>query len=252
MNIATLLAFAAPALSLSSGIPAVTRPFRARTVDGLSEPTIIAGITCTAMWGTYGFMIGDPSQLATNVPMFAMRIALVAFMFAACSRRRRFAQMCALGIGAVAAAGLAGPTVVGVTAAALGLIQQLPQLAHTLRHGRGPGLSVGSLALGATASTLWAAYGMLHGDMIVAVCSATITAITAILLAAALTPAGHLLRAGRNAAVTVAHADMVALRRCTRVAPTATRAAAEYFPTFAQVARARNRAFHERAHRASI
>lgn len=247
MNFAVLLAVIAPALSLSSGIPAVIRPFRSRSTDGLSEPAIVAGITCTMMWGIYGFMVSDPSQLATNVPMFVMRVALV--VFAACTRRHRFAWMCAVALCGVVGAGLAGAVVIGLVASTLGLVQQLPQLAHTLRHGRGPALSVGSLALGTVSSTAWAAYGMLHGDMIVFGCSTIVTGITLTLLAAALTPAGHLLHVSRQAAVTVAHADMVALRRCTRVAPTTVRAAAEFAPAFARAARVRDRAFSERSQR---
>ena len=250
MNFAVLLAIIAPVLSLSSGIPAVVRPFRARSTDGLSEPAIVAGIACTMMWGIYGFLVSDPSQLATNVPMFVMRVALVAFVFAACKQRQRFARMCAIALCGVVGAGLAGAVVIGLVAATLGLVQQLPQLAHTLRHGRGPALSVGSLSLGAVSSTVWAAYGASRGDMIVFSCSAIVTGVTLTLLAAALTPAGHLLHVSRQAAVTVAHADMVALRRCTRVAPATARAAAEFVPKFAQVARDRERAFGERAQRA--
>lgn len=249
MNFAVLLAFVAPVLSLSSGVPAVIRPFRAGSTDGLSEPAIVAGITCSMMWGIYGFLVSDPSQLATNVPMFVMRFALVAFVFAACAQRHRFACMCAIALCGVVGAGLAGAVVIGVVAATLGLVQQLPQLAHTLRHGRGPALSVGSLALGSVSSTAWATHGALRGDMIVFGCSAIVTGITLTLLAAALTPAGHLLHVSRQAAVTVAHADMVALRRCTRVAPATARAAAEVAPKIAQAARNRERAFGERAQR---
>lgn len=252
MNAPALLAVAAPTLSLSSGIPAVVRPFRVRSVEGLSEPATITAIACTMMWATYGVLTSDPSQMATNLPMLLMRLALVGLMFSMCANRRRFLAMCVVAATGVALAGLAGAAVVGLVASSVGLVQQLPQLWETLRNGRGPGLSVGSLGMSVAGSSMWAAYGATHADPIVVGSSLFAIVITSALLAAALTPAGTLLTAGRKAAVAAAHVDVVALRRCRQVAPAATRSAAEFFPTFAQVARNRNRAFGERASRAHL
>lgn len=251
MNAPALLAIAAPTLSLSSGIPAVLRPFRVRSVDGLSEPATITAIACTMMWATYGLLTADPSQLATNVPMFLMRLALVGLMFTMCANRRRFLGMCAVAAAGVAIAGLAGAAVVGLVASSVGLVQQLPQLWETLRNGRGPALSVGSLGISVAGSSMWAAYGATHADPIVVGSSLFALVITMTLLSAALTPPGSMLAAGRKAAV-AARADVVALRRCRPVSPAATRPAGEFFPTFAQASRDRNRTFGERALRTHL
>lgn len=252
VNAPVFFAVAAPTLSLSSGISAAVRPFRVRSVAGLSEPATITATACTLMWATYGVLTSDPSQLATNLPMLVLRSALIALMFSACADRRRFVSLCGVALAGVVAATLAGAAVVGLVASSVGFVQQLPQVWETLTNGRGPGLSVGSLALSIGSASMWAAYGATHGDLIVVGSSTFAVAVTAVLLAAALTPPGALLLAGRRAAMTAAHADVVVLRRCRAVAPAATRNAAEFFPTFAKVARERNRVFSERARRTPV
>lgn len=182
-----LVTWAGPALSLVMLVPIAWRPIVDRGVTGLSAAGTIATAVTVQLWLTYGVLVADPRQIGVNVAVVIVRFAIMAAAVWAC--RQAALRVMAIGavLGALALATVGAPAV-GLAATVMSTINRCPQAAHTVRRGRGAGLSVAGFGLGFLADVSWMTYGLVYGDRFVFLSSVICAAFDALIVVAATRP----------------------------------------------------------------
>lgn len=201
--------WAGPFLSIVMLAPIVWRPIADRGVAGLSATgTIVVALT-VQMWLAYGILIGDPRQIVVNIAVWSVRAGIM--LAAVWAARRAGVRLLAAGsVAAGVAVAMLGPTVAGVAATSLSSVNRLPQVAHTVRHGRGAGLSVAGFALNVGADIAWATYGLATDDWIIVTSSVIAAALDLSIVVAATRPDHALVEALRRVLAPAAPADLPA------------------------------------------
>lgn len=186
-----------PVLSIAMLGPIAWRPISDRGVSGLSATGTIATAAAVQLWLTYGMLTHDPRQVGVNIVVTAVRVAIMVAAVWAC----RDARTRALAVGAVGAAGMlafAGPAAVGLTATTLSTVNRTPQALHTVRRGRGAGLSVAGFAVGTLADLAWMIYGIVFDDVFVFGASVICAGFDALIVLAATRPEHPVVVAARR------------------------------------------------------
>jgi len=158
---------AAAVASIVSSSTQITRLLRVRTAAGIAPSTWLLLVTSSVAWFTYGVSVRSPQQIIANGTWVILVIPLSWFMLIEKPLRTRLGAQLLIGLSVLALLGLGMineniPAYIGMPAS---ILVNLPQIRYTLRHGRGPGISVAAWAFLATSSYLWFTYGIGAGEI---------------------------------------------------------------------------------------
>ncbi len=182
------LAGAAAALaSITSSSTQTARLFRVRTADGISPTTWVLLSLSSLAWFAYGVVVRSPQQFIANGSWVVLLIPLTWFMLHDQPRRARIgAELLLLVVLAgLLALGTINENIPGWIGMPASLAVSVPQIRYTLKHGRGPGISVFAWSFLAASSYLWFTYGVGASELPVIVNSG-LTALLGTIVVAAL------------------------------------------------------------------
>lgn len=152
--------------SIAAAVTMTGRLLRVRTAAGFAVGTWLLLTLSTVVWFAYGISVRSAPQIIANGTWMIPACVLTWLML-----RRHGARLASLGLMAVIGTllifiliGLISPAAPGWVGLPTSLLLNLPQIRYTLRHGRGPGVSVLGWAMMGTSSTLWCIYGIGTGE----------------------------------------------------------------------------------------
>jgi len=159
---ASICGYGAASFSIVSATTQGLRILRVRSAIGISTMTWIVGSIASIAWFAYGLSIRSPQQSVANGSWMFFVGVLTWFMLR--PRGERTARRGMIAIVATLAAflliGVVNPSGPGWIGMVGSLTMTTPQVIHTLRHGRGPGISLLGWAFLTVSSYLWLAYGI--------------------------------------------------------------------------------------------
>jgi uncharacterized protein with PQ loop repeat len=157
------IGFLAAATSVSIALPQLARLLRSRRVDGIAGSAWALNLANSLFWGTYGVLRHLPAEIACNVTVIALDIAVVAA--ARHYGHRKISSQCTFSAIAclplIAVAVMTSSALVAYAAIAVGIAQFAPHAYRTLRANTA-GVPPTMFVVCTTANALWAAYGLGH------------------------------------------------------------------------------------------
>jgi uncharacterized protein with PQ loop repeat len=158
---------AAAVASIVSSSTQTTRLLRVRTAAGIAPSTWLLLATSSLAWFAYGVSVRSPQQIIANGTWVILVVPLSWFMLIEKPLRTRLGAQFLIALSLLFLLGLGVineniPAYIGMPAS---ILVNLPQIRYTIRHGRGPGISVAAWAFLATSSYLWFAYGIGSGEV---------------------------------------------------------------------------------------
>lgn len=181
-----LVGSAASVLSLYSAVPQVVRAVRTRSAEGVSWSSILLSTATFTLWCVYAVAVADAIQIVNNSLALVLLLALAAAVMRAGAPRRAWAPLAV-----VFASGLASFWLVDVansfTLAMVGTVassvRMLPQARLAVSRAPLWGLCPWSTLLAWWGTTLWLAYGVLVGDLPLALCCLVLLGMQSVVLA---------------------------------------------------------------------
>lgn len=158
---------AAAIASIVSSSTQTTRLLRVRTAAGISPSTWLLLVATSVTWFAYGISVRSPQQIIANGTWVILVIPLSWFMLIEKPFRIRLGAQLLIALILLALLGLGVlneniPAYLGMPAS---ILVNLPQIRYTIRHGRGPGISIAAWAFLSTSSYLWFTYGIGAGEI---------------------------------------------------------------------------------------
>jgi len=140
---------------------------RVRSAEGIAPSTWILLTLSSLGWFAYGVSVRSPQQIVANGTWVVLVIPLTWFMLHNKPVRTRLGAefLVALTLIFLVGLGAVNENIPAYLAMPASLLVNLPQIRYTIRHGRGPGISVAAWAFLATSSYLWFAYGIGSGEV---------------------------------------------------------------------------------------
>jgi uncharacterized protein with PQ loop repeat len=140
---------------------------RVRSAEGIAPSTWILLTLSSLGWFAYGVSVRSPQQIIANGTWVVLVIPLTWFMLHNKPVRTRLGAefLVALTLIFLVGLGAVNENIPAYLAMPASLLVNLPQIRYTIRHGRGPGISVAAWAFLATSSYLWFAYGIGSGEV---------------------------------------------------------------------------------------
>ena len=140
---------------------------RVRTAEGISPTTWILLTISSLAWFAYGVSVRSPQQIIANGSWVILVIPLTWFMMKERSTRERIGAELGVALALAVLLGLGHinediPGWIGIPAS---LTVSIPQIRFTIRHGRGPGISLAAWIFLASSSYLWFTYGVGAGEI---------------------------------------------------------------------------------------
>lgn len=162
---------AAAVASITSSSTQTARLLRVRTAEGISPSTWILLIITSITWFAYGISVRSPQQIVANGSWVVLIVPLTWFMLHDRPVRVRLGAEALITLALIALLGLGvlNENIPGWLGMPASLTVSIPQIRYTLKHGRGPGISVFAWAFLATSSYLWFTYGIGAGELPVVV-----------------------------------------------------------------------------------
>lgn len=153
--------------SITSSSTQTLRMLRVRSAEGIAPSTWILLSISSLGWFAYGVSVRSPQQIIANGTWVVLVIPLTWFMLQAKPVRTRIGAelLVALALAFLLGLGVLNENIPAYLAMPASLLVNLPQIRYTIRHGRGPGISVAAWAFLATSSYLWFAYGIGSGEV---------------------------------------------------------------------------------------
>ena len=178
----------AATLSIIAGFTQLGRLLRVRTAAGIAVGTWLLMTLSTTAWFAYGLSIHSVTQEVANGSWMFLACTLTWLMLR--HRGRSMAVGGQLGVFgllvALIAIGRFAPALPGWIGMPASMFLNVPQIRHTLRFGRGPGVSIIGWAMMGASAALWCTYGIGTGEAPVILNSAVqalmISAVVAMLL----------------------------------------------------------------------
>lgn len=162
------IAGAAAALaSITSSSTQTVRMLRVRTAEGISPTTWILLTVSSLAWFAYGVSVRSPQQIIANGSWVILIIPLTWFMLKDSSLKMRIVAelIVAFALVALLAIGQFNENIPGWIGIPASLTVSIPQIRFTIRHGRGPGISLAAWTFLAASSYLWFTYGIGAGEI---------------------------------------------------------------------------------------
>jgi len=153
--------------SITSSSTQTLRMLRVRSAEGIAPSTWILLTLSSLGWFAYGVSVRSPQQIVANGTWVVLVIPLTWFMLHNKPVRTRLGAefLVALTLIFLVGLGAVNENIPAYLAMPASLLVNLPQIRYTIRHGRGPGISVAAWAFLATSSYLWFAYGIGSGEV---------------------------------------------------------------------------------------
>ncbi|MEV1290277.1 PQ-loop domain-containing transporter [Micromonospora sp. NPDC049679] len=159
------LGLVAAVIGIIGTLPQLLLLMRASHADGVSFASVVLGVLSTATWLTYALALADVTQIVANVPAVASAIAIVVLVVrrtaVPLTRSLWAAAVWAVAIGIMFVAG--GAAAVGIAAAAVSIVRQVPQLRLAFSGASLDGLSPAAYVLAIASASLWTVYGLALG-----------------------------------------------------------------------------------------
>lgn len=159
---ASVCGYAAAATSIVSAATQTARVVRARSAVGIATATWLIGSLASISWFAYGLSIRSPQQAIANGSWMFFVASSTWFMLLPRGRTvawRGIAVACAVFV-ALLTLGSFVPAAPGWIGTPASLMMTTPQVIHSIRHGRGPGISLLGWTFLTISSFLWFAYGI--------------------------------------------------------------------------------------------
>lgn len=170
MQLTTILAPIATALSIGFIWPQVIRIYRSRSVEGIAPQGTLHGLAGVSLWTVYGFskMIIPLSISNVTVGTAMILIALAQVRHGVMPLRWMLAVLAGFTtLGLVTTLGIS-PELCGWLATAVSATSVIPQSIHTMRAKDLSGVSLTMYGLLVLTGTCWGLYGLLIGNLVVA------------------------------------------------------------------------------------
>lgn len=164
---AQLAGGAAAIASIVSAATQTIRMIRVRTADGIAPLTWILLSISSLTWFAFGISVRSPQQIVANGAWVVLVIVLTWFMMddRTIGARLGGQAMLAVTLALLIVLGMIDENIPGWIGIPASLTLSIPQIRYTLRHGRGPGISLPAWVLLATSSYLWFTYGIGAGQV---------------------------------------------------------------------------------------
>jgi uncharacterized protein with PQ loop repeat len=161
--------YAAAVMSITSASSHFLCFARVRSAQGVANGTWLLMSLSTVAWFAYGIGIRSPQQIVANGSWMFVIVPLTWLMLRNRSRSRSAALSGIVVIGATLAFSVAlgnkWPAFPGWIGAPASLLMTLPQIRYSLRHGRGPGVSIVAWVAISISAFLWFVYGIGAGEV---------------------------------------------------------------------------------------
>ncbi len=153
--------------SITSSPTQTARLLRVRTAEGISPTTWILLSLSSLSWFAYGVTVRSPQQFIANGSWVVLLVPLTWFMLHEQSVRVRLGAeaLLALALAVLLGLGMVNENIPGWIGMPASLAVSIPQIRYTLKHGRGPGISVLAWMFLAASSYLWFTYGIGAGEV---------------------------------------------------------------------------------------
>lgn len=153
--------------SITSSSTQTARLLRVRTAEGISPTTWILLSISSLSWFAYGVTVRSPQQFIANGSWVVLLVPLTWFMLHEQSVRVRLGAeaLLALALAVLLGLGMVNENIPGWIGMPASLAVSIPQIRYTLKHGRGPGISVLAWMFLAASSYLWFTYGIGAGEV---------------------------------------------------------------------------------------
>ncbi|NBU39083.1 MAG: hypothetical protein EBS32_12770 [Actinobacteria bacterium] len=164
---AQLAGGAAALASIVSAATQTIRMIRVRTADGIAPLTWILLSISSLTWFAYGISVRSPQQIVANGSWVVLVIVLTWFMMNDRMFGARLGGQTTLAVtlALLIILGMVDENIPGWIGIPASLTLSIPQIRYTLRHGRGPGISLPAWVFLATSSYLWFTYGIGAGQV---------------------------------------------------------------------------------------
>jgi len=153
--------------SITSSSTQTIRMLRVRSAEGIAPSTWILLTLSSLAWFAYGVSVHSPQQIIANGTWVVLVIPLTWFMLPGKPTRTRIGAelLVALALAFLLGLGVLNENIPAYIGMPASILVNLPQIRYTIRHGRGPGISVAAWAFLATSSYLWFTYGIGAGEV---------------------------------------------------------------------------------------
>lgn len=153
--------------SITSASTQTVQMVRVRTADGISPSAWILLTISSLAWFAYGESVRSPQQIIANGSWVILIIVLTWFMLRDSLMRARIgAELLVLfALAVLLAIGHINENLLGWIGIPTSLTLSIPQIRFTVRHGRGPGISLAAWVFLASSSYLWFIYGIGAGEI---------------------------------------------------------------------------------------
>lgn len=164
---AQIVGGAAAIASIVSAATQTIRMIRVRTADGIAPLTWILLCVSSLTWFAFGISVRSPQQIVANGAWVVLVIVLTWFMMddRTIGARLGGQAMLAVTLALLIVLGMVDENIPGWIGIPASLTLSIPQIRYTLRHGRGPGISLPAWVFLATSSYLWFTYGIGAGQV---------------------------------------------------------------------------------------
>jgi len=158
---------AAAVASVVSSSTQILRMLRVRSAEGIAPSTWILLTLSSLAWFAYGISVRSPQQIIANGTWVVLVIPLTWFMLHDKPARTQIGAelLVALALTFLLGLGVLNKNIPAYIGMPASILVNLPQIRFTIRHGRGPGISVAAWAFLATSSFLWFTYGIGAGEI---------------------------------------------------------------------------------------
>ncbi len=174
MSVAVLVGVLASLVSLFATVPQVLRAARTRSAEGVSWDSLVLSLATFTLWLVYAFAVADSIQIINNTIAFVLLVALAVVVFRAGVARTYWSAVIAVFASAAASFWLldvANSFTLAMVATTISSVRMVPQTRLALSRAPLGGLCPWATVLAWIGMLLWFAYGLLIGDLAVALCS---------------------------------------------------------------------------------
>ena len=153
--------------SIVSAATQTIRMIRVHTADGIAPLTWILLSISSLTWFAFGISVHSPQQIVANGAWVVLVIVLTWLMMDDRTTGARLGgqAMLAVTLLLLIILGMVDENIPGWIGIPASLTLSIPQIRYTLRHGRGPGISLPAWVFLATSSYLWFTYGIGAGQV---------------------------------------------------------------------------------------
>ncbi|CAB4622663.1 unannotated protein [freshwater metagenome] len=158
--------YAAAVMSITSASSQFIRFARVRSAQGVATGTWLLLSVSTVAWFAYAIGVRSPQQIVANGSWMFVIIPLTWLMLRGRSGVAALSGIVVIGATLVffVALGHKWPAFPGWIGAPASLLMTVPQIRYSLRHGRGPGVSLVAWVTISISAFLWFVYGVGAGE----------------------------------------------------------------------------------------